>query len=75
MSRRRQTPEAPDSTGALSLFELRRQMVKRAGALSARARGLQKRGARSTAARVAAESDRLVLVAKTMAEKNKRTSS
>ncbi len=69
---RRQVPDAPDNSAQLSLFELRQEMVRRAGTLSARARGLRDRGATRSAARVAAESDRLVLVAKTMAEKAQR---
>lgn len=66
MAARRRTPDTPTNSAALSLLELRRHMLRRAGELSARARGLRKKGASSSAARLAVESDRLLLVARTM---------
>ena len=66
MVARRDTADAPANSAALSLLELRRHLLRRAGELSARARGLRKKGATSSAARLAVESDRLLLVAKTM---------
>lgn len=68
MAARRETPDAPANSAALSLLELRRHLLRRAGELSARARGLRKKGASSSAARLAVESDRLLLVAKTMGD-------
>lgn len=62
------TSDATTNSAALSLLELRRSMLRRAGELSARARGLRKKGASSSAARLAVESDRLLLVARTMEE-------
>jgi hypothetical protein len=68
----RQTDDAASNSAALSLFELRRQLLRRAGALSARARGLRRKGDSMSAARIAVESDRLLLVAKTMGENARR---
>ena len=59
-------PERPTNTAALSLLELRRHLLKRAGALSARARGLREKGHSATAARMAEESQRLRAVAHEM---------
>lgn len=59
-------PEAPTNTAALSLFELRRHLLRQAGVLSARARGLRGRGAGSLAKRADRESEHLVEVARSM---------
>lgn len=71
MAARREIPDATNDSATLSLFELRRQLLRRSATLSARARGLRERGASTSAARVAVESDRLLLVARTMAENAK----
>ena len=68
MAARGETSDTPANSAALSLLELRRHLLRRAGELSARARGLRKKGASHSAARLAVESDRLLLVAKTMGD-------
>lgn len=61
-------PERPTNSAALSLLELRRQLLQQAGALSARARGLRGRGDKAAAQRMAQESRRLRLVAHEMGD-------
>ena len=72
MVARRRTQESPTNSAALSLFELRRDLLRRSGELSARARGLKHKGADHSAARMAVESDRLLMIAQTMADNVKR---
>ena len=59
-------PNSPTNSAALSLLELRRHLLPRAGALSAKARDLRDRGAGRSAAKVAEESERLRDVARTV---------
>lgn len=63
-------PDSPTTTAALSLLELRQHLLRRAGTLSARARGMKKRGSSVTAARLSGQSERLLSVARTMADNN-----
>ena len=62
-------PEQPANSAALSLLELRRHLLRRAGVLTARARDLRDKGAEVTAARVADESERLLSVARSMRDR------
>jgi len=61
-------PDRPDSSAALSLLELRRHLLRRAGKLQARANDLHIKGANTIAARLRDESDRLRSMAQTMAD-------
>jgi hypothetical protein len=65
-------PDNPSSSAALSLLELRRHLLRRAGTLEARAQGLRDKGAERIAAQVSSESDRLRDVARRMKESSKR---
>lgn len=57
---------APMTTGALSLLELRRHLVRRSGTLAARAQRLQGQGDVASAALLIAESRRLRSAARAM---------
>ena len=59
-------PDQPSSSAALSLLELRRHLLRRAGKLEARARGLREKGAATIAAQISSESDRLRDLARRM---------
>lgn len=61
-------PDRPSSSAALSLLELRRHLLRRAGTLEARARELQEKGAATIAAKMGSESDRLRDMARRMKE-------
>ena len=65
-------PDQPTSSAGLSLLELRRHLLRRAGELQARANGLRVKGASRIAAQVSSESDRLRDVARRMKESARR---
>ncbi len=75
MTARSDNPATPTNSAALSLLELRRHLLRRAGALTARARGLRQKGDAATAARLAQESERLLNVAHTMGQKKEPSGS
>lgn len=62
-------PTSPTSSAGLSLLELRRHLLRRAGELSARARGLREKGDTASALRAAQQSHRLRDVAHTMGQR------
>ncbi len=68
MPTRTNDPPAPTSTGAWSLFELRRHLVGQAGALAQRAHQLQGRGDTAKAVQLAEEARRLRRAARIMNE-------
>jgi hypothetical protein len=63
------TPDHPSNSAALSMLELRRHLLRKAGALTVRARLVRQRGGDRKAARLAQESDLLLLMAKQMGDK------
>lgn len=69
MPARPRIPDNPSSSAALSLLELRRHLLRKAGTLTARARVVRRLGGQRKAARLAQESDLLLLMAKQMGDK------
>ena len=63
------SPDDPTGSAALSLLELRRHLLRKAGTLTARARAVRRRGGQRKAAKLALESDLLLLMAKQMRDK------
>ena len=59
-------PDQPTNSAALSLVELQRQLLRRAGALHARAQQLRERGETAAAQRISGESTRLRVIAHTI---------
>lgn len=66
MTVRTNLPPTPATTGAWSLFELRRHLVRQAGTLAARAQCLAGRGDTVRANHLAQEAERLRAMARTM---------
>ena len=64
-------PKPPADTAGLSLLEMRRHLLRRAGTLGAQAQDLRRHGAQRAAARVATESDRLLSLARRMGKKER----
>ena len=69
MPSRPQIPDEVTSSAALSLRELQRHLLRKAGTLGARARVVRSRGAQRKAAKLSQESDLLLLMAKQMGDK------
>lgn len=69
MPSRPRTPDNASNSAALSLLELRRHLLRKAGTLTARSRVVRRLGGQRKAARLAQESDLLLLMAKQMGDK------